>query len=134
MATTIEDIAQTITVTLPDDLLWANEFTTSQVAQDTKRTITGAMVIFEDTKLHGRSIELTSDEDSGWIVRSALLNLRALSELEDTDCNLVYRAVTYKVRFDRSNGSGIKVIPVVDCSDPSNDSKYALSLALITVE
>ena len=133
MPTTIEDIAQTITVTLPDDLLWSDEFDTSQVAQDRKRTITGALVIFEDTKIKGRSLKLESDDDSGWITRADLLALRSLCELEDTDCELIYRSITYKVRFDRSNGSGIKAVPVVDCSDPSNDAKYALSLSLITV-
>ena len=131
MATTLTD--GVTVVTLPDYLTWANEFTTTQVAQDKQRSITGALVIFEDTKLEGRSLSLESDEDGGWITRLDLLALRALGEQEDTDLILVFNNVSYDVRFDRSNGSGIKVVPVLDCSDPSNDSKYALSLSLFTI-
>lgn len=131
MATTITDGVTTIT--LPDDLVWSNEFHTTQIAQDTKRSLTGAFVVFEDTKLHGRSIKLDSDEDSGWIIRSNLLALRALSEQEDMDMTLVFHAQTHTVRFDRANGSPIKTVQILECSDPSNDAKYALSLSLITV-
>jgi hypothetical protein len=131
MSTTITD-GVTI-VNLPDDLLWRDEFTTSQIAQDTKRTLTGAFVIFEGTKLNGRSMSLESDDDSGWIERVDLLALRALFEQEDTDLDLLYRGVTVTVRVDRANGSGITASPVLDCSNPSTETLYALSIKLITV-
>jgi hypothetical protein len=131
MATTITD--GVTVVNLPDDLLWRDEFTTSQIAQDTKRTLTGAFVIFEDTKVKGRSMSLESDDDSGWIERADLLALRALFEQEDTDLDLFYRGVIVTVRVNRANGSGVSASPVMDCSNPSTEALYALSMALITV-
>ena len=121
------------TVTLPPDLVWVDEFSSSQIAQDTKRSLSGAFVVFESLKIQGRPISLMSDDDSGWISRSDLITLRALEEQVDTTMTLSHNGTNYNVRFDRSNGSGVTARAVIDCSDPSNDHKYALSLKLLTV-
>ena len=120
-------------VVLPSDLVWSDEFSTSQIAQDIKRSLSGAFVVFESLKIEGRPITLSSEDDGGWITRSDLLVLRNLEEQVDKIMILSHNGTNYNVRFDRSNGSGVSARPVIDCSDPSNDSKYALSLKLLTV-
>ena len=131
MSITISDASSTII--LPDDLVWRNEFDTSQIAQSQSRTLGGNLVVFESQKIAGRKIALESDADSGWITRNDLDLLRSMFEQVDTDLTLVRNAVSFTVRVDRSSGSGIKVIPVIDCSNPSSTDKYALSVYLITV-
>ena len=51
-------------IELPDDLLWVNEYQWQPVAQETERTLTGALLVQEQAKLYGREIEL-SGEQSG---------------------------------------------------------------------
>ena len=119
------------TIDLPKDLIWKDEFHTTQIAQVKKRTLTGSLVIFEDTKIEGRAISLNSDEDGGWIERAQLLTLREFIEYEHKDMILEFHGRFFNVRIDRSDP--IRVVPVVDCSDPSPTSKYSLSIKFITI-
>jgi hypothetical protein len=119
-------------VTLPDDLIWIDEFETSQIAQESSRTLSGSLVVFEGVKIKGRSMNLASDDDSGWINRLDLIALRALFEQVDETYTLNFNGTDYTVIADKSNGSAIRAVAVIDCSDPTNDSKYALSLRLFT--
>ena len=38
-------------IDLPDDLLWVNEYQWQPVAQETERTLTGALLVQEQAKL-----------------------------------------------------------------------------------
>jgi hypothetical protein len=116
---------------LPDDLVWVNEFSTTQIAQSKKRTLTGVNVIQESTLIHGRNIILDGLGGS-WITRAELLALRALAESEDVSHVLRFNNVNYDVRFDRSSGSAIEATPVVNCSDPTSDHNYSIKLSFFT--
>ncbi|WP_420795629.1 hypothetical protein, partial [Endozoicomonas atrinae] len=59
-------------ITLPDDLLWINEFDWNPVEQSQERTLTGALLIQEQSKQYGRSIELSGGQDAGWVTRSTV--------------------------------------------------------------
>jgi hypothetical protein len=120
-------------VTLPSDLRWADEFDTSQIAQNTQRSLSGALVISESVKTEGRSIKLTGDDEGAWISRSVLLQLRALAEQNNTNHVLDLNGTSFNVRFDRSNGSGITAKQIINCSDPGASDNYTLELSLFTV-
>lgn len=121
------------TVILPIDLVWKNEFTTTQIAQTLQRGLNGSFIVTEAEKLKGRSIQLTSDINSGWITRLDLLALRALSEQEDQPMVLVYNTVSYDVIFDRSKNNTIKATQVIDCSNPTDEDFYSLSVSFLTI-
>jgi len=113
---------------IPDDMVWVDEFSTTQIAQSLKRTLTGVHVIQESTLIIGRSIML----DGGWVTRAELLALRALAEDEDQVHVLVHNTISYDVRFSRNGGSGIDAKAILDCSNPDAAAKYSLKLNLFT--
>ena len=53
-------------IELPDDLLWVNEYSWNPVDQTTERSLTGALLVQEQSVQHGRPIQLSGSEDSGW--------------------------------------------------------------------
>ena len=67
-------------ITLPDDLLWINEFDWRPVAQSTERSLTGALLMQEGQLNHGRSIVLSGNGEVGWVSRLTVQNLYALSK------------------------------------------------------
>lgn len=122
------------TIDLPSDLIWSDEFDTTQVAQSLQRTLSGALVRFESQKHEGRKITLNSDIDSGWTDRATVKLLRAMFEIADQALELSFHGETYDVIVDRSSGSGLRAVPVIDCSDASDDSKYSVSIDLLTYD
>lgn len=71
-------------LTLPDDLLWTDEYGEwSSVAQETAYTLGGALVIQEGSRLAGRPITLSGSREHGWATRAQVEALRALSEVAD---------------------------------------------------
>ena len=49
------------TITLPDDLLWINEFEWNPVKQTTKRSLTVALLVQEGQLINGRPIVLSGN-------------------------------------------------------------------------
>lgn len=52
-------------VELGDQFEWVDEFTWDAVTQEQERSLTGALLVQEGTKLHGRPITLRSGEGYG---------------------------------------------------------------------
>ena len=55
------------TITLPDDLLWINEFEWNPVKQNTERSLTGALLVQEGQLINGRPIFLSGNGEAGWV-------------------------------------------------------------------
>lgn len=71
-------------VTLPDNVLWTDEFAWSPVAQATDRTLDGTQVIEEAAKTGGRPITLRDM----WVDRSTVQALRTLEAQVATEMTL----------------------------------------------
>ncbi|MBO9484660.1 hypothetical protein [Salinisphaera sp. G21_0] len=122
------------TITLPDDLLWINEFEWSPVEQSREHSLTGALLIQEQAKLQGRPIELTGGQNAGWVSRKTVLELHGLTAIPDKVMNLTLPDMRkLNVIFDRSSGSPISASPVLKEAYPDDNSYYYLSLRFITV-
>ena len=67
------------TVTLPDDLLWINEFNWNPIEQQANRSLSGALLVQEQTLLYGRSIILSGGQEVGWVKRSTVAEVLALN-------------------------------------------------------
>lgn len=121
-----------VTLTLPPDLLWTDEFAWQQVEQATQYTTTGALVLDAWAKQAGRPITLRGDVDYGWCQRSTLATLNAWAALPGQQFSLLQRGVTHAVVFDHAGGA-IDAAPVVPYSDPLPDDHYTLTLKFIEV-
>ena len=122
------------TLTLPDDLLWTNEFSWSQVEQNIDRSLTGGLLVQEQEKQYGRSIELTGGDSAGWVNRATVVELLALTLTANKVMVLTLPDNReFSVIFDRRNGLPIEAKQVLPSAYPNQDYLYSLTLRLITV-
>ncbi len=126
----------TTTANLHNDLQWVDEFAWNAVAQKSGRTITGALWV-EEAALSavGRPITLQGDEQTGWISRSDLLNLRTLAQIAGASLTLTItpRSQTFTVMFDHEAGNPIDARPVVGYSDIAAGDWYYVTLRFKTI-
>lgn len=134
MATTLT--YATTTLSLPDDLLWPNEFDWRPVEQTTRYTILGALRVESAAKQAGRPITLQGgiEGGTGWafIQRSTVETLHAWTKLPGQVFTLVYRGVTYSVVFDQDAGP-LVAEPVHNVSDPGATDWYVATLRFLEV-
>ena len=122
-------------IELPDDLLWVNEFDWNPVEQTTERSLTGALLVQEQSLKHGRPIELSGNDESGWVPRSTVEALLQVSQTPNKVMTLTLSDNrTFPVIFDRSNGSPIQARQVLPFAYPDDSYQYSLSIRLLTVE
>jgi len=138
------------TITLPDDLLWIDEFAFSAIVQQGDYALDGALILQESTVLAGRPITLVGAQDKAWATRATVLALQALADAAtDTNHTLTLNdARTFTVRFRRSSPSNLlsssgsstsnsglpfTATPVIPFSDPASDDAYVLTVNLFVV-
>ncbi|MGB0218352.1 MAG: hypothetical protein ACPGJF_03375 [Sinimarinibacterium flocculans] len=115
-------------ITLPDDLVWIDEFDHDPVAQAAQRTLGGVHVLEETELVEGRPITLGADEQ--WITRTTLLELQALAADAGQTHTLNLRGVEYTVAFRRP---AFRARPVIPFADPDAGDQYAVQINLMTV-
>ncbi len=130
MATTLTYL--TTTLTLPEDMLWPDEYDWRAVEQRQEYTITGALIVEAATRLSGRTITLAADDTYAWMTRATLDTLYDWSALPGQEFTLVYRGVTRSVAFDHASGA-IEARQIIDYSDPTSTDDYAVTLRFIEV-
>ncbi|WP_419833062.1 hypothetical protein [Endozoicomonas atrinae] len=123
------------TIILPDDLLWTNEFEWNPVEQNVERSLTGALLLQEGQRSHGRPIILSGGSEAGWVSRLTVKALFALSKAANNAMSLTLQdGRQFSVIFDRSNGSPIEAQQVLPFAYPDDSSQYFITLRLLTVE
>ena len=121
-------------ITLPDDLLWINEFDWNPVAQTTERSLSGALLVQEGQLSHGRSVVLSGNGEAGWVSRRTVKSLYALSKVANKTMSLTLPdGRQFSVIFDRANGSGLETRQLIPFAYPDDDDLYLVTLRLITV-
>jgi ABC-type antimicrobial peptide transport system permease subunit len=121
------------TLTLPDDLLWVDEFDWQQVQQGTAYTVAGALLVEAAVKLAGRPVTLQAGVDYAWTLRSVLNTLNAWKALPAQVFALVLRdAAPINVVFDHAR-TPIEARPVIDYATPVDDDPYVVTLRFIKV-
>ena len=124
------------TLSLPPDLIWADELTWSAVAQSTERGIFGTLIIDAMARNGGRPITLQGDGDSAWIDRGTLRMLGAWAQTPGLRMALDVRGEIFTVVFDHGPEEETRAIAmsaVIDYSD-KQDGDYYCSLVLRFIE
>lgn len=114
-----------VTITLPDDLLWVDEYNWSAVEQVKEYSVTGALIVESAARLAGRPITLMGGENHGWVTRSVLDALLTASNIPGQQFTLTLRGVAHTVIFDEGR---IEAEPVFDVSDPEAGDFYVVTL------
>ncbi len=121
-------------IELPDDLLWVDEFDWNPVAQDIERSLTGALMVQEQPKLHGRPITLTGGDEAGWVTRGTVLELMSLvKNTNETMMLTLFDGREFSVVWDRASRGPMKAQPVFPLVFWELESFYKVVINLITI-
>lgn len=120
-------------ITLPDGLVWADEFDWTAVAQKTATTITGALLVQEGEYLAGRPITLKGSEESCWAPRSVIEQLYAMTLTADRVMTLDLGGTLKSVIWLRGSAPPVEAVQLLPVSRPLTDALYVL-LALRFLE
>lgn len=134
MSTELSD--GTTTIALNPDLLWSDEFNWQPVEQTATRTVTGALIVQTSERIGGRPITLEpEDDDSGWMTRTVIEQLRNWAALPGKQLTLTLRNETRAVAFRHQDGPGLEARPVVHYrdSDIGGEDFYLATLRFMEI-
>lgn len=121
------------TIDLPG-LVWADEFDWTGVVTEVAAGINGNLVVQEAALSGGRPVTLQGDAETGWLQRSDLVALQALSGVADATYVLSYNGAQYTVRWRHEDAPVIQAAPVVGRENAAaTDYYHQITLKLITV-
>ena len=116
-----------------EQLEWTDEFDWTPIAQEQERSLSGALLIQQGSKLHGRPINLKSN-GAAWFPLSVVRSLEVLRDIPDKQMPLVLPdGREFTVIFDHSNGAPLKATPLWRQVNPGADHLYEIELSLLTV-
>lgn len=118
-------------LSLPDNLYWQDEQSHRFFAQSKERSVSGALILDYQALQFGQPITLSG----GWISRADLQQLQSLAATPAVKRQLTLNdGITHHtVLFDLEKG-GIEAKLVRPATHPDDDTLYALTLHLITVQ
>lgn len=129
--TTLSD--GTITLPLPDDLDWTDEFAWAPVVQATDYSITGALIVQVATRQAGRPITLVGSESRAWIKQPAVLQLDAWSHVAGQVLTLVMRGVSRQVMFRHADAPAFDAREIWGEVPTLASQEFAATLKLMEV-
>lgn len=116
-----------------DQLEWTDEFDWTPIAQEQERSLTGALLIQQGSKLHGRPVTLKSN-GAAWFPLSVVRSLEVLRDIPAKVMPLVLPdGRTFSVIFDHSQGAPLKASPLWRQVNPGAEHLYEIELSLLTV-
>lgn len=118
-------------ITLPDDLLWIDEYAHTPVKQTVSTAVDGTLIIEAATQTKGRPITLQGGADYGWVTRTVLEQVRAKQYQAGLQMTLVVRGNYYNVLF--AQPGGIEAKPVIDYNNPDGTDVYTVTLKFFEV-
>ncbi len=134
MAMTLDSVDLAADQTLGGDQLeWTDEWDWTPIAQEHERSLSGALLIQQGSKLHGRPITLKSN-GAAWFPLSLVRSLEVLRDIPGRVMPLVLPdGREFSVIFDHSTGAPLKATPLFRQVAPGADHLYEIELSLITV-
>jgi hypothetical protein len=122
-----------VTVTLDDELHWADEFDWSTTQARRGYSAGGAQLLDVGTKLAGRPITLTDPDNRTVTLRSTVLTLRSWTDDPAAVMTLLFRGTTYSVGWAAVEAP-VTCTPLVTWSDPLAADLVVPTIRLITLE
>lgn len=124
-------------VTLPQGLVWSDEFDWTPLAQTTEYSLTGALIVEQAEKQAGRPITLIGGIDFAWLTRTNVAALKTLLDAGTAMTLTLHDNRTFTVLPSGAEPLSVSPLPVVKNSgaaNPSSGAWYVLeSISLIEV-
>lgn len=118
-------------ITLPEDLIWVDEYAYTPVKQTINTAVDGSLVIEAAAALAGRPMTLQGEDNAAWIDRSTLEALRAKQYQAALVMTLTLNGASFSVLFMQPDG--IAARPVIDYNNPEAADWYTVTLKFIEI-
>jgi hypothetical protein len=133
----LKNLFSGVTLTLPDDLLWSDEYTWSPVVSSVSYLITGALLVQSATRQAGRDITLVGAADMAWVTRSVVNVLRAWAALPLDSVTGRFELTlmdgrVFTVAFRHADGA-MEAEPVTGFPARNDNDFYRISLKLMQI-
>lgn len=119
-----------LVLTLPEDLVWTDEFEWQAVQETHTRSAAGALLVDRGLKLAGRPMTLAGGPEHAWISRSDAETLFGWSLMPGVDLELVFRSVAFDVMFDQTQRP-LELVPLIDFPEYDTDDRYTVVMRLL---
>ncbi len=131
---TLKNLKTLEVVTLPDSLIWSDEYLWTDVTSSVAYSVSGSLIIQDNVKKKGRVITLTSSPDMGWVQRSVVDKLFLWSQDPELKMLLTLKdGREYVVRF-RHDETPISAENVKGFYDWDGSGYYIVTLSFREVE
>lgn len=112
-------------VTLPDGLLWSDQYGWKSVEQTKEYTSTGALVLESWAKQAGQPMTLQGTQDRAWCERGVLETLRQWAAQPGLVLSLTHAGTTHEAAFDHES-QAIEAQPLIDLLIGTGPSRYTV--------
>lgn len=99
-------------LTLPDGILWTDQTAWSPVHYVANSTLSGRIVLFSRSQLHGRPITLVADSETCWLSPSQVNTLMIMAAQPGATYLLTWGGETYTVVFRHHDPPAIALHPI----------------------
>lgn len=120
-------------ITLSGSLQWKDRFSHSPVAQSTKRTLGGGLVVFSKGLVAGRPVTLEATEETGWITKAMLDSLASKAAVPGAVYSLDYHGEVLSVVFRHDEPPALDFLPLVPKAAPDAGDYFIGALKLLSV-
>jgi hypothetical protein len=118
-------------ITLPDDLIWTDEFDWTPIQQTQSYTLTGALVLESGEKQAGRPITLVGGDNAAWATRAQIDALYAKLTGDPVMTLTLHDARVFSVKWVHEKPIDAKLI--LDYNNPISSDWYSLTIKLIAI-
>lgn len=95
------------------------------------RAVNGALIISQATRGADFPIVLRGDPRTGWLSKTTIDALKALSAVSGAKYTLTFNSTEFEVYFDNSSGAAIKMDYLIPFSAPDGDTLFYGEIKLI---
>jgi hypothetical protein len=113
-------------ITLPDGLIWVDQYSWTPVAQNVSVSLAGVMLLQEAVQAGGRPITLEGGDDQSWATRAAIDALYAMAMTADKVMSLDLGIDGIHQVVWRRDQPPIAAEPVLRTVGPTGDTIYAV--------
>lgn len=129
----LKNLSANTSVTLPDDLLWADEHAWTPAVAAVSYLLTGALLIESAARQAGRPITLVGRDDMAWVTRALVNTLYSWAAVPNRRFELTFAdGRSFSVAF-RHAETAIDAEPVLGFPARNDSAFYRLTLRLMEI-
>ena len=129
----LKNLSTHTVVTLPDDLLWADEHAWTPAVAAVSYLLTGALLVESAARQTGRPITLVGRDDMAWVTRDLVNTLYAWATVPNRRFELTFTDGRRTTVAFRHAETAIDAEPVLGFPARNDNAYYRLTLRLMEI-